>query len=67
MVIRSKISITLPPAIPNIKRKSSLKILGMNLENMPDKWDVHFDEMISKAAGRMYILRVCKYYDMPIN
>ena len=67
MVIRSKISITLPPAIPNIKRKSSLKILGMNLENMPDKWDVHFDEMISKAAGRMYIPRVCKYYDMPIN
>ena len=56
MVIRSKISITLPPAIPNIKRKSSLKILGMNLENIPDKWDVHFDEMISKAAGRMYIL-----------
>ena len=39
----------------------------MNLENIPDKWDVHFDEMISKAAGRMYILRVCKYYDMPIN
>ena len=38
----------------------------MNLENIPDKWDVHFDEMISKAAGRMYIL-VCKYYDMPIN
>ncbi len=67
MVIRSKISITLPPAIPNIKRKSSLKILGMNLENIPDKWDVHFDEMISKAAGRMYILRVCKYYGMPIN
>ncbi len=67
MVIWSKISITLTPAIPNIKRKSSLKILGMNLENIPDKWDVHFDEMISKAAGRMYILRVCKYYDMPIN
>ena len=41
MVIRSKISITLPPAIPNIKRKSSLKILGMNLENIPDKWDVY--------------------------
>ncbi len=39
----------------------------MNLENIPDKLDVHFDEMISKAAGRMYILRACKYYDMPIN
>ena len=37
------------------------------MENIPDKWDVHFDEMISKAAGRMYILSVCNYYDMPIN
>ena len=61
MVIRSKISTTLPAAIPNIHRKTWLKILGVNLENAPDKWDLHFDEMISRAAGRLYILRVCKY------
>ena len=41
--------------------------LGIILENVPDKWDIHFEEMIGRAAGRMYILRVCKYYGMPIN
>ena len=54
-------------AIPNINRKSWLKILGITLENVPDKWDIHFEEMIGRAAGRMYILRVCKYYGMSIN
>ena len=67
MVIRSKISTPLPAAIPNIHRKTWLKILGVTLENAPDKWDLHFDEMISRAAGRLYILRVCKYYGMSIN
>ena len=67
MVIRSKISTPLPAAIPNIHRKTWLKILGITLENAPDKWDLQFDEMISRAAGRLYILRVCKYYGMSIN
>ena len=67
MVIRSKISTPLPVAIPNIHRNTWLKILGVTLENAPDKWDLHFDEMISRAAGRLYILRVCKYYGMSIN
>ena len=67
MVIMSKISKSLPAPIPNINRKSWLKILGITLENVPDKWDIHFEEMIGRAAGRMYILRVCKYYGMSIN
>ena len=41
--------------------------MGIILENVPDKWDIHFEEMIGRAAGRMYILRVCKYYGMSIN
>ena len=48
MVIMSKISTPLPPAIPNINRKSWLKILGITLENVPDKWDIHFEEMIGR-------------------
>ena len=36
MVIRSKISTPLPVAIPNIHRKTWLKILGVTLENAPD-------------------------------
>ena len=43
-----------------------MKILGITLENVP-KWDIHFEEMIGRAAGKMYILRVCKYYGMSIN
>ena len=38
MVMMSKISTPLPAAIPNIDRKSWLKILGITLENVPDKW-----------------------------
>ena len=67
MVIMSKISTPLLAAIPNINRKSWLKILGITLENVPDKWDIHFEEMMGGAAGRMYILRVCKYCGMSIN
>ena len=67
MVIISKISTPLPAGIPNINRKSWLKILGITLENVPDKCDIHFEEMMGRAAGRMYILRVCKYYGMSIN
>ena len=29
--------------------------------------DIHFEKMIGRASGRMYILRVCKYYGMSIN
>ena len=44
MVIMSKISTPLPAAIPNIDRKSWLKILGITLENVADKWDIHFED-----------------------
>ena len=67
MVIISNISTPLPAPIPNIDRKSWLKILGITLENVPDKLDIHFEEIIGRAAGRMYIIRAIKYYGMPIN
>ena len=37
-------------------------ILGITLEEIPENWDRHFEEMLKKASGRMYILRVCEYY-----
>ena len=67
MVIRGEISTHLPAVVPHIERKSWLKLLGIHLEDLHDKWDLHFDEMIGKAGGRMYILHVCKYYGMPIK
>ena len=58
IVIRSKISTPLPAAIPNIHRKTWLKILlGITLENVPDKWDLHFDEILVEQ------LEDCIYYE----
>ena len=65
MVIRGNISTPLPAVFPHIKRKPWLKILGIILEDLPNKWELQFDEMIRKASSRMYIMRVCKHYGLP--
>ncbi|CAB4027376.1 Hypothetical predicted protein [Paramuricea clavata] len=62
MIVRGRTSIPLPSCIPSIKRKTWLKILGITLEEIPKNWDIQFEEMLKKTSGRMYILRVCKYY-----
>ena len=62
MIVRGRTSIAIPRCIPSIKRKTWLKIVGITLEEKPENWDIHFEEMLKKASGRMYILRVCKYY-----
>ena len=62
MIVRGKGLITVPSCIPSIKRKTWLKLLGVTLEELPTRWDRHFEEMLSKASERMYTLRVCKYY-----
>ena len=51
----------LPPPIDGIRRKKWIK-LGVNFQNHPCCWDFHVDELLSKASGQMYILRVCKSY-----
>ncbi len=58
MIVRGRTSIPLPTCIPSIKRKTWLKILGVTLEEIPENWDSHFEEMLKKASGRMYILRM---------
>ena len=67
MLIRRNILTPLPAIIPHIERKEWLRLLGITLEDLPDKWDLHFEEMMGKASGRMYIPRVCKYYGMPFK
>ena len=64
MMVRAKMSTSLPEYIPSIKRKEWLKLLGVTMEEIPGKWDRHFEEMMNKASKRMYILRVCKYYGL---
>ena len=52
----------LPAPIAGINRKSWLKLLGVTFQEDPCCWDLHIDDLLSKASGRMYILRVCRCY-----
>ena len=45
-----------------LTRKSELKLLGVTVNQDPCNWDAQFENMLSKATSRLYILRVCKYY-----
>ncbi|CAB4043879.1 Hypothetical predicted protein, partial [Paramuricea clavata] len=67
MVVRRHTSVVLPELIPSIKRKTWLKLLGVTLQDNPCNWDLHLEEMLKKASGRMYIMRVCKYYGLSIK
>ena len=53
----------LPAPIVGIERKSWLKLLGVTFQENPCCWDLHIDDLLSKASGRMYIMRVCGRYD----
>jgi hypothetical protein len=48
----------LPPRIGEIERKECLKLLGMTFQEDPKCWDLHVENLLSKARSRMYILRV---------
>ena len=62
MVLSGNSSKPLPDPIQGIKRRDWLKLLGVTFQDKPCNWDKHFQHMISKACGRLYILRVCKFY-----
>ena len=53
--------------IATIERKTWLKLFGITLEEIPNEWDRHFEEMFKKASERMYILRVCKHYGFTVK
>jgi len=57
----------LPEPVDGIIRKSELKLLGVTVNEDPCNWDVQFENMLSKASSRLYILRVCKYYGFSLQ
>lgn len=62
MLLRSRTTQPAPPPVPGIERKEWLKLLGITFHEDPCNWDLHVDSLLSRAASRLYILRVCKYY-----
>ena len=62
MLLRSRTSRPSPPPMSWIERKEWLKLLGITFHKDPCNWDLHIDSLLSRAASRLYVLRVCKYY-----
>ena len=61
MVLSKGVLKQLSPQIDEMKCKEWLKLLGAaSIQDDPCCWDLHIDNVLSKASGRMYILRVCK-------
>ena len=67
MLLRGKSTKALPAPLVSIERKPCLKLLGVTFQSDPCNWDLHFDNIISKASSRLYILRVCKFYGLPLD
>ena len=65
MVISKRSLNQLPSPIDGIERKKWLRLLGVSFQDDPCCWDLHVDGLLSKASGRMHILRVCKIYGYP--
>ena len=61
MVIHGKISKPKPQPLHDIKSKESLKLLGITFQDKPTSWNIHIDNMLSKALSRLYILRNYRY------
>ncbi|CAH3197006.1 unnamed protein product, partial [Porites evermanni] len=58
---------TPPEPLEIIGRKEKLKQLAVTYEKVPVNWDTHIDYFLSKASGRLYIIRICKYYGYSIE
>ena len=59
MVVKGKTKMPLPEPMDGIARKSELRLLGVTVNEDPCNWDTQFENMLSKASSRLYILRVC--------
>ena len=64
---RSACTMPLPEPVDGIIRKSELKLLGVTVNEDPCNWDVQFENMLSKASSRLYILRVWKHYGFSLQ
>ena len=67
MLLKGKSTKALPAPLVSIERKPSLKLLGVTFQSDPCNWDLHLDNILSKASSRLHILRVCKFYGLPLD
>ena len=46
IIVRGKTLTSVPSCIATTERKTWLKLLGITLEEIPNKWDRHVEEML---------------------
>ena len=62
MIVSGKSANPSPEPIIGIERKTWLKLLGITFQNNPSCWDLHINDLLSRASSRMYIMRTCRSY-----
>ena len=67
MVVKGKVEGPLPLSLLISNRKNFLSFWVFILHSNPTNWDKEIDTLISKAARRMHILRVCKKYGYSLD
>ena len=67
MLLKGKSTKALPAPPALIEWKPGLKLLGVTFQSDLCNWDSHLDNMLSKASSRLHILRVCKFYGLPLD
>ena len=67
MLLKGKSTKASPVPLSSIELKPSLKLLSVTFQSDPCNWDLHLNNILSKASSRLYILRVCKFYGLPLD
>ena len=67
MLLKGKSTKALPVPLASIEWKPSLKLLGVTFQSDPCNWDLHLDNILSKASSCLYMSCVCKFYGLPLD
>ena len=67
MFLKDKPTKALPGPLAFKERKPSLTLLGVTFQSDPCNWELHLHNILSKAKSCLCILRVCKFYGLPLD
>ena len=62
MIVSGKSGYLPPEPKIGIERKTWLKLLGITFQNDPSNWDLHVNDLLSRASSGMYIVRAYRFY-----
>ena len=62
MIVSGKSANLSPKPITGFERKTLMKLLGITFQNDPSSWDLHINDLLSRASSRMYIMKTCRSY-----